>query len=72
MKYIKDMTMCTKDCSEFITEINTPATITIDCEYEYNGFCLNSDCDCVFFDILDSKNADMLNNNKINKVKNDK
>lgn len=65
MKYVENMQMCTKNESEIIGNIDTPANIIISCDFEYNGFCLNSygvnECD--FCNNLSEKDAKFLNQN---------
>jgi len=65
MKYVENMQMCTKNESESIVNINTPANITIQCNFEYNGFCLNSNGinECGFYSNLSEKDAKFLNQN---------
>ena len=60
-KYVEGMAMCLKDSQEGINDISTPATITIECDFEMDGFCLCSCVDCDFYDSLSEKDADMLN-----------
>lgn len=62
IKYLEGMSMCIKDHDEGIWNLTTPATITIECGFEYEGFCTCGGEDCDFRDILKAEDAKMLNN----------
>jgi hypothetical protein len=62
MKFVEGMSLCNKQESELIGNINTRAIITITCDFEHEGFCTYHNSSCDFHEIITKKDAVEYNN----------